>query len=244
MGDTFAWKDTMKSRTFASVSAPFLLLLLSFAFSQQPTLNLEFGGDVYLGHVSAGLEGLPSFRQHSATITRQPSQDGEVSEQMVEESRVYIAETGELSTRSRYDLMPGMSMISAQYLVDSKGYVIGGPSGQLSCQEVPAATISAAVLETTVADATGFKSATLVGEAEEVNGLVTYRYSLDRPPFAGRFEDGSLEGELWIARDGGFIVRYLVTGTDSSGITTIWRYDLTDVGSAQVAIPEECALQM
>ena len=209
--------------------------------AQQQTLNLEFGGDVYISHVSEGLQELASYRQTSVTTTQVPTEDGEVAEQGVEEVRAYVAESGERAALSRFDLMPGMTMTSGQYIVGGRGFAFGGSQDDLSCQELPASSVSIEELETQVADATGFKSATLAAAGETVNGLLTDRYTLDKPPYAGRFEDGSLEGQLWLAREGGFIVKYEVIGSDSSGTTTIWRYDLTDVGSTQIALPEECA---
>lgn len=217
------------------------LVALSLASAQPETLNLEFGGDIYLSHVSVGLDALPAYKQHAVVRVTRLDAQGTATETVTEEGRARAA-NGDVSSFSRHDVAPGMTMHSERYVMAGAGYVIGGMNGELTCAVTPAEVAAPEPLETHVADVTGFKSATLAAAGESVNGVLVDRYSLDDPPFAGNFESGSLEGTLWIARDGGYIVKYEITGIDSAGVTTTWLYDLTDVGAVtELEVPALCA---
>lgn len=231
------------SRSTRFAAASLCLLALSLASAQPATLNLEFGGDLYLSHVSVGLEGLPAYRQRSVARVTRTDAEGNVTETVTEEGRTRAA-NGDVASFMSHDVGPGMTMASERYVVAGTGYVVGGMNDQLSCPVTPAEVAAPEPLETGVADITGFKSATLAAAGESVNGVLADRYTLDFPPFAGNYESGSLEGTLWVAQDGGFIVKYEIVGTDSNGVTTTWLYDLTDVGAvAELEVPALCAGQ-
>ena len=85
------------------------------------------------------------------------------------------------------------------------------------------------------------------GEHQTVNGVEADGYAFDERALAQADLTDS-NGELWLATDGGFLVRYFVTtvaderffGQGSSGKMT-WDYELTDV-NAELAfpLPEDC----
>jgi hypothetical protein len=83
--------------------------------------------------------------------------------------------------------------------------------------------------------------------AETVNGIATDRYRFDERA-QGASGLATSDGDLWVATDGGYLVRYQLTtsgGADYFGTgiegTWTWDYQLEDVGLPHVVeIPEAC----
>lgn len=93
----------------------------------------------------------------------------------------------------------------------------------------------------------GIQKDVLIGRGETVNGVKTDHYKLAQANVgSGLIRKGA--GEVWIAQDGGYVVR-LVSQSDGeftlssktvTGTTTV-TYDLTDVNKiAQITVPAEC----
>jgi hypothetical protein len=83
---------------------------------------------------------------------------------------------------------------------------------------------------------------------ETVDGVVATRYDFDQRAF-GSLPESTSSGQMWVAKDGGYIVRYELTtngsaeyfGEGSDGTLTL-EYELTDVNAAPaIALPEDCA---
>jgi hypothetical protein len=94
----------------------------------------------------------------------------------------------------------------------------------------------------------------LVSPSENVNGLLTDRYSGVDTALNERFRTlPTRTGDVWIAQNGGYVVRYAgsasgsgtqVSPTGMSQITYTWSYDVTDINSnADINIPAECLTQ-
>ena len=92
----------------------------------------------------------------------------------------------------------------------------------------------------------GLTAAVPVG-SETVNGVPALRYTFDERAF-GSLPPADSTGEVWVAVDGGYIVRYLMStvgsaeyfGEGSEGTLT-WDYQLTDANRAPaVEIPPTC----
>jgi hypothetical protein len=83
--------------------------------------------------------------------------------------------------------------------------------------------------------------------SETVNGLVTDRYTFDERAF-GPFPPSQSTGQMWVASNGGFIVRYFVTTVAKAdyfgeGIegTITWDYQLSNVNQPVVIeLPKDC----
>jgi hypothetical protein len=94
----------------------------------------------------------------------------------------------------------------------------------------------------------GLEQAKLVGKGETVNGVVADRYSFDQNALSfGTF--ASAQGEVWIAQDGGFLVKYVGTATGKNTFlssksaegTFTWEYNLTDANQVgAIDLPKEC----
>lgn len=86
------------------------------------------------------------------------------------------------------------------------------------------------------------------GGARTVNGVSANRYTFDESALG---EAGFVEadGEIWVATEGGHVVRYAMTATGAAdyfgaGIagTVTWLYDLTDINQPlTIALPADCA---
>lgn len=85
------------------------------------------------------------------------------------------------------------------------------------------------------------------GGTDRVNEIASHRYTFDERAFgqAGLTES---TGEMWVASEGGFLVRYLLTSSGGEdffgeGIagTLSWAYELTDVNQPlSLDVPEDC----
>ncbi|MCS7060839.1 MAG: hypothetical protein RMN25_06690 [Anaerolineae bacterium] len=93
----------------------------------------------------------------------------------------------------------------------------------------------------------GLEGLRLVERGVVLNGVKTDRYALDQTAVGlGIFEKAS--GEVWIAQEGGFVVRYAGTGTgkvtmfggDEQG-TAKWDYQLQAINNVdKIELPQEC----
>ncbi|MFA5873700.1 MAG: hypothetical protein WC832_07015 [Anaerolineales bacterium] len=87
--------------------------------------------------------------------------------------------------------------------------------------------------------------------SETVNGVAASHYTFDERAF-GQLGVAKSTGEIWVASDGGYIVRYRVAtegnadyfGEDTEGTIT-WDYELTDVNQpVTFELPEDCPAGM
>jgi hypothetical protein len=93
----------------------------------------------------------------------------------------------------------------------------------------------------------GVRAAAEAG-SDTVNGLAVLHYTFDERAF-GPLPPADSTGEMWIASDGGYLVRYLVSTVGTAGYfgegtegTVTWDYELTDVNApAAILLPDACA---
>lgn len=88
-----------------------------------------------------------------------------------------------------------------------------------------------------VCNVTGFRRARLVAENESLNGIAAdhYRYETPAPPT--RWDLSTLKGDIWLARDGGFVVKYLIEGTNIDRGVVRWEYTVEAVNSIEKITP-------
>ena len=83
--------------------------------------------------------------------------------------------------------------------------------------------------------------------SETVNDVAANHYTFDERAF-GQLDIAQSTGEMWIASDGGYIARYLLTTKGNAdyfgeGIegTLTWDYELTDINPlAAITLPDDC----
>lgn len=87
--------------------------------------------------------------------------------------------------------------------------------------------------------------------SEEVNGIPSMHYIFDERAL-GETDLAKSTGEMWVASEGGFIVKYLLTTQGSADYfgegtegTLTWDYELTDVNTpVTINLPEDCPAGM
>lgn len=185
-----------------------------------------------------GLSDLSSYR---ATLT--VSFDGTIGEQPADWTRTYTLLTSQ-DTPARQltiDASDGRLMRA-----EIDGVFYEWQEGGLCVASVPDLSTS----PSKVLEPAGFLNSVIGAEeadSETVNGIASTRYTFDESAQAASGIAESI-GELWIASDGGYLVRYMLetTGTPTyfgEGIegTLTWDYQLEDVGSPLVIeLPSDC----
>ncbi len=94
----------------------------------------------------------------------------------------------------------------------------------------------------------GLQKAKLVGKGETVNGVSSNHYTFDQNAVTfGAFS--SAKGDVWLAEDGGFLVKYIGTATGKDNFlagkqaegTFTWEYNVEDANQVEVlTLPKEC----
>lgn len=87
--------------------------------------------------------------------------------------------------------------------------------------------------------------------SETMNGITANHYTFDERAL-GQLEIAKSTGEIWVASDGGYLVKYVLTTTGTSdffgeGIegTLTWDYELTDVNQpVSIELPADCPAGM
>lgn len=74
---------------------------------------------------------------------------------------------------------------------------------------------------------------------ETVSGELTRKYTFDQRALATRSTTARAQGTLWIAVNGGWLVRYTLRATDAGG-ERAWEYTATRVGANAAIRPAEC----
>ncbi|MDQ6785888.1 MAG: hypothetical protein M3033_03600 [Acidobacteriota bacterium] len=89
-----------------------------------------------------------------------------------------------------------------------------------------------------VCRATGFRTARLVAKSEKIGGIIAdhYRWEKSAPP--SRWDLATLKGDVWLAQDGGYVVKYLVEGMSVDTRATHWEYTVEGVNSiGEIKLP-------
>jgi len=82
---------------------------------------------------------------------------------------------------------------------------------------------------------------------ETVNNVAANHYTFDERAF-GQEENARSTGEMWVASDGGYILKYLLTTEGNSDYfgeeiegTLTWDYQLTDINQpVSITLPDDC----
>lgn len=150
----------------------------------------------------------------------------------------------------------GMESFEAEmYNIEDKSYFLadmaamgmpGAEEGAQSCISFPGEAEQEMPLDPNEL-VEGLEGTKLVEKGETVNGIVTDHYQIDEnsKAFGDVKEVKSASGDIWIAQDGGYLVRLdaEVIGTDEADIegTFTIQYDLTDVNMVEsIELPEAC----
>lgn len=200
-------------------------------------------GDFDLADVRGGLEELSSYRA-TLVVAFEGTQDGQPQQwssayamQVIKDppTRVVTVEnSGNLPDVTPL-LMAEVNGIAYEQRGDGECVATAAdPENPLAARWEPAGLLSGVI---------GAEEA----GTDQVNQVAVTHYTFDERAL-GKAGVADSTGEMWIASDGGTVVRYLLTttageayfGEDMEGTIT-WSYELTDVGlAASPALPEGC----
>lgn len=210
--------------------------------------DLVFGpGDFIFTDTKAGLSVLSSYK---ATLTY--SFDGTRAGNTEQWSKTYVMLTARepAARQLTIDTVGNIPDLDAVFMAELDGAAYER-RGENAC--------TASVIEqgNSLADwlePAGFLTSVIGADeagGETVNGMAADRYTFDERALGGLgiVESG---GEMWVASEGGYIVKYLVTTEGNAdyfgeGIegTLTWDYELTDInGPVTIELPADCPAGM
>jgi hypothetical protein len=206
--------------------------------------NVTFGpGAFTLSDPAAGLAALPSY---TATLT--VTFDGTGNGQTLKTSRKYVMLASKDPALQQLTIEDGGG---SSDLMAEQGGADYEVSGGNSCE------VSAAQPGQSLSDRLGpagflhFVVGAQPAGNETINGIAADHYTFDERALGQQGLTQS-SGELWVASDGGYLVKYVLTakaGADYFGNgqegTLTWDYELTGVGKpVTVSLPAECPAGM
>ena len=214
--------------------------------SEIPQAGTEL--ELVLGPGSLYLEphvGLAELSSYKATLTR--SFDGSVAGQAQQWTETYVLQRDNAAAASLLTVeITGDISETPEPLIEVEGIVyVVGEDGECIADAVDPEISSIERL-----DPAGLLSGLLGAEEagqETIDGVATDHYTFDERALA-MFELAKSSGEIWVASDGGHILKYLLTTTGSGdafgeGIegSMIWDYTLTDIDlPVTLDIPQDC----
>lgn len=197
-------------------------------------------GDFSLEDFSVGLDRLSSYRQ-SLVLTFDGTVSGSETHAKTSARRTVIREPAAELTWIEIDDLP-LQMFGT---VGEAAYHQTGADGACVA-EISSAAADEALPGFQLQDLPAVIGANAAGE-ETVNGLPAMHYTFDEAAI-GRAADLSAKGDLWIAKEGGYVVKYslsMIGENDQLGLgvsgTQSWMYDLTEAGAvSDPGLPAGC----
>lgn len=207
--------------------------------------NVDFGPGAFdFPDAEAGLAGLSSYK---ATLT--VAFDGTESGQSQRWSKTYVMlATKEPSAHQLAIQKTGANSDPAQAFMAEMDAVAYEQRGEDACSATMIIEERDSLTERL--EPAGFLNGVIGAEEagnETVNDVAANHYTFDESAF-GQLDIAESTGEMWIASDGGYIVRYLLTTKGTAdyfgeGIegTLTWDYELTDINQAVTfELPDDC----
>lgn len=207
--------------------------------------EVDFGsGPVNYPYTTAGLTELSSYK---ATLTL--SFDGTNAGQPHQWSKTYVMLTtkepaGRQLIIEKTGDLPDLEQV---LMAETEGASYERRGGN-SCS---ANVITESYLLAEQMEPAGFLSAVIGADeagSETVNDIASDKYTFDQRAFGLTEEFAQSTGEMWVASEGGYIIKYLVTTNGTAdyfgeGIegTLTWDYELTDINQpVTFTLPDDC----
>jgi hypothetical protein len=231
------------------------LVSLSCGWTTLPDGSQSAPSAPALRSLDSGLEGLQSYRLALKLRFTGRSEGSELDQTVLIDTLEEKAVIGSQTVRHFLFLSSGASGLPGAleyYQVGDQGYTLSSAQGSdPTCQPAgsPAADPLLAgsafeLLPQLAVQSLG--NAKRVAQAETVNGILSDHYRLEPTPSAdGRNE---VEGDLWIAQTGRYVVRFIGSMQGPVAINLLngsgmlgWEYNLTDANNlGQLPVPEQC----
>lgn len=210
--------------------------------------EMVFGpGAFKLLETTAGLAGLPSYKA-ALTLSFDGTRDGQPSQWS--KTYVMLATNEPMERQLTLEKTGDMSDLDLVSMIEMNGaaYERRGENACTAMVIDPENSLAGAW------EPAGFLNGVIGAEEagrETVNDVASDKYTFDERAF-GQSDIAKSKGEIWIASDGGYIVRYLVTTVGNADYfgeglegTLTWAYELTDVNQpVTITLPDDCPAGM
>jgi hypothetical protein len=210
---------------------------------QEEVPDLVLGpGNFFVHDPHVGLSDLSSYK---ASLVR--SFEGTVSGEAQQWSETYLMQrTSEPAAGQLTFEASGDVSAEAFSLMVADGIVFG-KSGEADCIADAVNPETSSIEQLNPVDLLSVLLGAEEAGQEDVNGIPAEHYTFDERAL-GMFELSESIGEIWVASDGGYILKYTLTttgGADAFGEgiegEMTWDYELTDVNQPlTLDIPEAC----
>jgi hypothetical protein len=201
-----------------------------FAFAQESVEQESI--EIALRDIEEGLETLDAYRQHHIVTTK----EGETV--TIQNEWLHTVTTS--GDESALITMPAFGQETTEYIVGGKFYSYAEIGEEADCFEMPEGPRELESLIGDISDLTGLHTATLVAEGETINETITNHYRFD-PPRTYEGDPRVTTGDLWLAQEGGYIVRYIVESFDGEAVTTRWEYNVSPIDASEtITLPSAC----
>ncbi len=193
-----------------------------------------------LSSITEGLQNLDSYRSH-LKMTFQSDTEGETEQQVIEMDIEYVhdplAQHIVLQGGDSEGTFEVFHIGDQQYLFMGEGQCMSSSSDE-------------DMMDTELFDPDdimgGLDNLHRVQPDETINGVPCHHYNFDQTSMLGE-NFASAQGDVWIAVDGGYVVKYVMQaeGTDPETQQVghiAWEYQLRDVNTPiTIELPEACA---
>ncbi len=216
--------------------------------------TVEASEPVSFEDVGANLDKLDSYRMRFSADMK--SADGKADGKMM-----FIQEIIKADDAKRFQMqIEGAAFGSGQtdgaiqmieiVEIGEASYMLSGEGAAAQC--VSFSSAEANPLDSfNPADLTGaIENATLVARGETVNGIKSDHYTFAENKLNTETK-AKASGDLWVAQDGGYLVKYSGTaegelgGTDGGNRTMVWTYDIEEINKlSALTVPKACADQV
>ncbi len=225
------------------------------AESPQPAPAAVVDETSSIPNIEAGLESLASYRARYTFSFEGKDEDGKERKGSLEFLQEVITESNDQHVRLTTAGMGSDASDSGAFeffTVGGVSYIYGMDDGVAKCTGFSGGDpASAPMAMFKPGDMLGgLEKARLVERGVTVNGVKADHYAADESSIgSGMFSTAS--GDIWVAQDGNFVVKYtgtatgklLLFGGDSEGTAT-WEYQLEAINTlAAIELPEECLAQ-
>jgi len=204
-----------------------------------------------LGDRTAGLDQLQSYRLRWI-VSWEKEKDGQKETASLDLTQEHVAEPRAehvyLNSQSSNDQE---TSVFETYNVDGMSYIVGNAGGKRTCVSLSSddeETSTGPVDPGTIGSPS---EARYVGR-ETVNGIATRHYTYDEKSLA-LFGASKVAGEIWVAVDGGYVVKETASWEGGTGFLGMsdddgtgsgqWTWELTDINQPlSITAPEDCAV--
>lgn len=210
--------------------------------------DMVFGsGPFTLLDTEAGLTGLSSYKA-TLTLSFDGTRDGQPSQW----SKTYVMQKTQepIARQLTIEKTGDLSNLDAVFMAEANGAVYER-RGENACN---ANVIEEGNSLSERLEPAGFLNGVIGADEagiETVNDVASDKYTFDERAF-GQSDIAKSTGEMWIASDGGYIVKYVLTtegdadyfGEEMEGTLT-WNYELTDINQpVTITLPDDCPAGM